>query len=842
MNKSLKSKILPTLKFVFAITLLVIVVWTLYRELSHIDFKKTLILLGEVDRVWLVILLVVGAASLLVLTLYDVVLSKVMKLHVPILKLLRVSYIINALNAVVGFGGFIGAGVRLMFYKTYTNETKSLVHTISLVLLSMLTGLSLLAILVATNLFDASHMLDKLPWVRWILYVAACFLPVFIAVTMWKPVNKENRLFGIYCTLISSVEWIAASAVLYLAFKIVGVDASFTAFVGIFIIAALAGLISFIPGGFGAFDLIILLGLKSLNVPEEKVLLGLLLYRMAYYFFPVIVALVISTFEFGSTARRYTLRYFESSKYFMPAKEVTSFVMSYQKDIITKVPAFALAVLVFFTSLIFFINNVSIAYNGIYDTNHLGYYIMLSAHTSACLFLMLNIGGIYQQSRRAILFTMISTVIILVIWIVIYPSLLLIGWLITLLALLFVAYRKALRIKRPFRITRIIALIVTSALILYLNQFYIQTALAIFDVYQIELDVSVLRYSFWLTIAVIILTVALVVWIYEKRNFKPHRISDIDICQNIVNQYGGNYLSHLLHSGDKECFIHESEKSFIMYRFKSGTFVVLGDPIGDRETFTELLESFYNYADRLGYDVIFYQSSHKYMSLYHSFGNQFFKLGEEALIDLTTFKITGKKRRAFRATLNKLEDLGVTFEVVEGPFEQDLFDGIQAVSDAWLDGRKEMHFSVGSFNYKYLNQAPIGIMKDADGKIIAFCSFMPVCDGESISVDLIRWLPDIDLPLMDALYLNMLIWAQNEGYTRFNMGMATLSNVGQIEYAYPREKIAGRIFEHFNGLYRFQGLRKYKEKFHPDWEPRFLVYRRHNSLWQSLRKVMKAIR
>ena len=33
-------------------------------------------------------------------------------------KVLRVSYIINALNAIVGFGGFIGAGVRAFVYKT----------------------------------------------------------------------------------------------------------------------------------------------------------------------------------------------------------------------------------------------------------------------------------------------------------------------------------------------------------------------------------------------------------------------------------------------------------------------------------------------------------------------------------------------------------------------------------------------------------------------------------------------------------------------------------------------------------------------------------------------------
>ena len=47
----------------------------------------------------------------------------------------------------------------------------------------------------------------------------------------------------------------------------------------------------------------ILLGIKSLGVPEEKVLLALLLYRVAYYFFPFIIALGLSTFEFGSIAK-----------------------------------------------------------------------------------------------------------------------------------------------------------------------------------------------------------------------------------------------------------------------------------------------------------------------------------------------------------------------------------------------------------------------------------------------------------------------------------------------------------------------------------------------------------
>ncbi|MEJ7172548.1 phosphatidylglycerol lysyltransferase domain-containing protein, partial [Staphylococcus capitis] len=89
--------------------------------------------------------------------------------------------------------------------------------------------------------------------------------------------------------------------------------------------------------------------------------------------------------------------------------------------------------------------------------------------------------------------------------------------------------------------------------------------------------------------------------------------------------------------------------------------------------------------------------------------------------------------------------------------------------------------------------------------------------NDSISVDLIRWLPDVDLPLMGALYLHMLLWSQEKGYKAFNMGMATLSNVGQNEYSYWNERVAGKIFDNFNTLYRFSGLRRYKDKFKPEW-------------------------
>lgn len=230
------------------------------------------------------------------------------------------------------------------------------------------------------------------------------------------------------------------------------------------------------------------------------------------------------------------------------------------------------------------------------------------------------------------------------------------------------------------------------------------------------------------------------------------------------------------------------------------------------------------------------------MTLYHDFGNQFFKLGEEALIPVSDFTVAGKKRRGFRATLNKLEALGYQFEILDTPLDEATYERLHDISRNWLGKQQEFYFSVGRFTPSYVNAAPVAVLKNEEGRIDAFCTLMPVEGSTTVSVDLIRWDKSLGLPFMDALYLHMILWAQAEGYERFNMGMATLSNVGQVPYGHLREKFAGRFYEHFNGLYSFQGLRQYKSKFNPDWESRFLIYHRGQNAWESLLKVTRVIR
>jgi phosphatidylglycerol lysyltransferase len=79
---------------------------------------------------------------------------------------------------------------------------------------------------------------------------------------------------------------------------------------------------------------------------------------------------------------------------------------------------------------------------------------------------------------------------------------------------------------------------------------------------------------------------------------------------------------------------------------------------------------------------------------------------------------------------------------------------------------------------------------------------------------------------MEFLLLKLIESAQSQGFRRFNLGMAPLAAVGATRRARPVERLAHQFFLHGEAWYNYQGLRRFKERFHPTWEPRYLAYRR----------------
>jgi phosphatidylglycerol lysyltransferase len=77
--------------------------------------------------------------------------------------------------------------------------------------------------------------------------------------------------------------------------------------------------------------------------------------------------------------------------------------------------------------------------------------------------------------------------------------------------------------------------------------------------------------------------------------------------------------------------------------------------------------------------------------------------------------------------------------------------------------------------------------------------------------------------VMEALFVHLMLWGKEQGYEWFSLGMAPLSGFEQSPVASLWNRVGAFVYQHGESLYNFQGLRAYKEKFNPMWEPRYLA-------------------
>lgn len=275
--------------------------------------------------------------------------------------------------------------------------------------------------------------------------------------------------------------------------------------------------------------------------------------------------------------------------------------------------------------------------------------------------------------------------------------------------------------------------------------------------------------------------------------------------------------------GDKQFLMHPKGDAFIMYAVRGRSWVAMGDPVGNPARASELMWLFFEEVDRNDGWPVFYQVSPMCLPLYLDGGLSLTKLGEEAHVDLKTFSLDGRAGRDWRNALNRAARDGFSFAIIPAAEVGLHFAELKAVSDAWLAerGSREKGFSIGFWSESYLARFDIAVVRK-EGRILAFANLWYGQKGGEITVDLMRRLPDTPA-VMDLLFVNLMLRAKADGYGWFNLGMAPLSGLSDHRLAPDWHKFAALVARHSERFYGFQGLRAYKEKYHPVWEPRYLA-------------------
>jgi len=276
-----------------------VVLWHIVSEID-VNELKAAFTAASFRQIGLAILFT--AVSYGLLTCYDAIALRQLKVHIPYRTTALASFTSYAVSFTLGFPLLTAGTVR---YWIYASKGVSGARVASLTVIAGVTFWLGMALVLAWTMISRADEVASLVYYTsmWLnQFVGLCAAIFVVAYLVW--VSLKRRIvkiqgwklelpgfrLSIAQLLIGAVDVCAGAGVLFVLLP-GGHNISFETFVAVYIFAVMLGVASHAPGGLGVFEATILLALSS--YPREPVLGALLLYRLCYYLVPFVVALAL---------------------------------------------------------------------------------------------------------------------------------------------------------------------------------------------------------------------------------------------------------------------------------------------------------------------------------------------------------------------------------------------------------------------------------------------------------------------------------------------------------------------------------------------------------------------
>jgi lysylphosphatidylglycerol synthetase-like protein (DUF2156 family) len=276
--------------------------------------------------------------------------------------------------------------------------------------------------------------------------------------------------------------------------------------------------------------------------------------------------------------------------------------------------------------------------------------------------------------------------------------------------------------------------------------------------------------------------------------------------------------------GDKRFLFSQSGESFLMFSVRGRSWISLGPPVGRRDERMELLWRFRELADAHAARPALYAIGPDVLPDVVELGFSIQKTGESATVPLEQFSLQGRRREVLRRNWRKAGETGACFAVLSPAEVQVEMAALKAISDAWLLNHAggDKTFSMGGFEPRYVAEFPCAVVR-VDGIIVAFATIWTTADRSAFSMDLMRYADEAPKNVMDYLFVELIGWGREAGYTAFEFGMAPLAGLEDRPLAPIMSRVGRLLFERGEELYNFRGVRRYKDKYDPVWQPRYIA-------------------
>ncbi len=277
---------------------------------------------------------------------------------------------------------------------------------------------------------------------------------------------------------------------------------------------------------------------------------------------------------------------------------------------------------------------------------------------------------------------------------------------------------------------------------------------------------------------------------------------------------------------DKHYFFDKTGQAGLAYHVTRGVALVVGDPIGSPKQFRALIDAFSELCFVNDWLVSFIHIGATHVKLYKKAGFRLQKIGEEAIVDLHEFE-SERNNKYFRHIRNRFQKLDYSAEILQPPHSAETLRRLKTISDEWLarPGRAERRLLLGYYDQAYLQQTSLVVVYDAKKTIQGFMNLVPTYVPGTANYDLLRCSNAAPGNCNDFLVLSLIELLQAKGVQTLNLGLCPLSGLDeQIADATLIDTALRFFYANGDKVYSFSGLHRFKAKYKPTWENRYIAY------------------
>jgi lysyl-tRNA synthetase class 2 len=298
------------------------------------------------------------------------------------------------------------------------------------------------------------------------------------------------------------------------------------------------------------------------------------------------------------------------------------------------------------------------------------------------------------------------------------------------------------------------------------------------------------------------------------------------LANQLVREHGRDTLSFFKLRPDKHYFFNEDRTAFVGYRVEAGTLLLSGDPIGPPETLADLLAEVQRFAHARGLKLGALGASDSLLPLYAGLGLRSFYLGDEAVVETERFSLEGRPIRKVRQSVARLRKAGYSAQIctlaeIDAPTARQLHE----VLEVGRIGKCERGFSMAMDGVQCPNQQDtlFVLARDGEGALRGVLHFVPCYGRPAMSLSIMRRHPETPNGLMEFLVVAAIEGLRERGVSELSLNFATVARWIRE----PRnivERGLGRAASALDRYFQVESLYRFNVKFHPRWDPRYLVY------------------